>query len=70
MANQTQELLTPIKSYDITNDDVQKTGEYGEYYILITHNLDSLHPIVEWYLFFPISPHICTISLFLQLFVL
>ena len=49
MANQTQELLTPIKSYDITNDDVQKTGEYGEYYILITHNLDSLHPIVEWY---------------------
>ena len=49
MASNTQELLTPIRAYEIINDDITQSGEYGNYYVLLIHNLDIASPIVQWY---------------------
>lgn len=49
MASNTQELLTPIRAYEIVNDDITQSGEFGNYYVLLTHNLDIASPIVQWY---------------------
>lgn len=47
--NTNQELLTPIRTYDVTNDDVIKEGEHGKYYIYLQHNLDLDGLLVQWY---------------------
>ena len=48
MANNTQELLTPLRSYTFTNNDLTETGTYGTYYLELVHNLNVPNPIVEW----------------------
>lgn len=48
MANNIQELLTPIRTYTFTNDDLIETGQYGSYYLELVHNLNIDTPQVEW----------------------
>lgn len=49
MASYNQELLTPIRTYAVTNDDVIKEGDYGKYYIYLRHNLNIDTLLVQWY---------------------
>ena len=48
MANNIQELLTPIRTYTFTNNDLIETGQYGNYYLELVHNLNIDIPQVEW----------------------
>lgn len=47
--NTNQQLLTPIRTFTVVNDDVIAEGEHGKYYIYLQHNLDLDGLLVQWY---------------------